>query len=186
MHRKTLLALSAVVLTALGPVQAAEEKGEEKKSGRFLIGPQLGFFTPNGGLVRSRFGSAWTNVGFGFGDVSSRSRGELSFDVNLMSSRGSQSEVFLAPIGLVYRKSVSETQKVRPYVGASANLLVSSISSNLQIDPIQRGFRTGVGGSLFGGVTVGKRFFIEGRYYGFSKIRGFDFSGTNVAIGWRL
>ena len=103
-----------------------------------------------------------------------------------MSSKASQSEVLLAPIGLVYRKSVSEERKVRPYVGVSANLLLANLRSDLQIDPIKSGFRSGGGGSLFGGVTVGKRFYIEGRYYSFSKIRGFDFSGTNIAIGWRL
>ena len=187
MHRNTLFALSAVALTALGLVASPVRAEDEKKQGRLLIGPQLGFYTPSDGLARSRFGGAWTNIGFGFGDVSApKAKGELNFDVNFMSSRASQSEVLLAPIGVVYRKSISENHRTRPYFGVSADWLVTSMRSDILLDQIPSGIRTGAGGSFFGGLTMGNSFYIEGRFYTFSKIRGFDFSGTNIALGWRL
>ena len=39
---------------------------------------------------------------------------------------------------------------------------------------------------VFGGVSMGNRFYVEGRYYAFSKVRNFDFSGMNLGLGWRL
>jgi len=158
---------------------------QDKK--KLLFGPQLGFFTPSSQKTRERFGGSWTNIGIGLGDVAApKESGELSIDFNILSSRAAQAEAWIAPIGLVYRKSSPESLKTRPYFGASVDYLVTNLRSNYTLDKIPSGWRTGTGGSFFGGVTVGNRFYIEGRYYAFTKVRGFDLSGTNIAIGWRL
>jgi hypothetical protein len=178
----TLFVIGAAAL-AVAPAQAQEQK----KSGRLVFGPQVGFYSPTSEAARSRFGGSWTNIGLGIGDVAApKSKGELNFDLNLISSRSSDAEVLLAPVGIVYRRGTSENKKVRPYFGASANLLVTNFRSNYLIDNIPSAWRTGVGGSLFGGVSLGNRFYIEGRYYSFSKVQNFDFSGLNLSLGFRL
>jgi hypothetical protein len=185
MHLKQYMTVAAIGLASLTSLPAHAQ--EQSKSGRLLLGPQLGFFTPASRLVRDRFGGSWTNLGLGLGDVAApKSKGELSFDLNLISSRSKESEALLAPIGLVYRRGTSEDKKTRPYFGASLNLLVTNFRSNFIIDSIPSGVRTGAGGSVFGGVSLGNRFYVEGRYYAFSKIRNFDFSGLNIGVGWRL
>jgi hypothetical protein len=185
MHLNKFFLVAAIGLASLVALPAhAEETG---KSGRLLFGPQIGFFTPASRLVRDRFGGSWTNLGLGLGDVAApTSKGELNFDVNLISSRAKESEALLAPIGLVYRRGTSEAKKTRPYFGASVNFLVTNFRSNYILDSIPSGVRTGAGGSVFGGVSMGNRFYVEGRYYAFSKIRNFDFSGMNIGVGWRL
>jgi hypothetical protein len=185
MYPKNLFTLFALGVAAVAAVPSYAQ--EQKQSGRLLLGPQIGFFTPASGAVRSRFGGSWTNIGFGLGDVAApKSKGEVNFDLNLISSRSSTAEALLAPIGLVYRRGTSENKHIRPYFGASANLLVTNFRSDLVVDRIPSGWRTGTGGSLFGGASIGNRFYVEGRYYAFSKVKGFDFSGMNLAIGWRL
>jgi hypothetical protein len=185
MHLKNYFTVAAIGLASLAalPVHAQEQA----KSGRLLFGPQIGFFTPASRLVRDRFGGSWTNIGLGVGDVAApKAKGELNFDLNLISSRSREAEALLAPIGIVYRRGTSDSKNVRPYFGASANLLVTNFRSNYILDNIPSGFRTSAGGSLFGGVSMGNRFYVEGRYYSFGKIRNFDFSGMNIAVGWRL
>lgn len=185
MHLKTSLTIAALALASLAVAPAHAE--EKSKPGRLLFGPQVGFFTPASRLVRDRFGGSWTNIGLGLGDVAApKEKGELQIDFNLISSRAKEAEALLAPIGLVYRRGTAEGKNVRPYFGASANLLVTNFRSDYLIDKIPAGFRTGAGGSVFGGLAMGNRFYVEGRYYAFSKVRNFDFSGLNIAIGWRL
>lgn len=185
MQQKKLFTLLAVGLVVLAGAPAHAQ--EQKPTGRLLIGPQLGFFTPTSSVVRSRFGGSWTNIGLGLGDVAApKAKGELNLDVNLISSRAKEAEALLAPIGIVYRQGTSEDKKNRPYFGASANLLVTRFRSDFVADKIPAAWRTGFGGSVFGGVSMGNRFYVEGRYYAFSKVRNFDFSGLNVAVGWRL
>jgi hypothetical protein len=185
MNRKNLFTL--IVIGAASLAVAPAQAQEQKKSGRLLFGPQVGFFTPASEAARSRFGGSWTNVGLGIGDVAApKSKGEFNFDLNFISSRSSDAEVLLAPIGIVYRRGTSENKGVRPYFGASANLLVTNFRSNYLIDNIPSAWRTGVGGSLFGGVSLGNRFYVEGRYYSFGKVQNFDFSGLNLSLGFRL
>ncbi len=185
MHLKNLFAGFAMGLIAVVGTPAHAQ--EQKASQRLLIGPQLGFFTPTSNVVRSRFGGAWTNIGLGLGDVEAPSaKGALKFDLNLISSRASEAEALIAPIGIVYRRGASESKTARPYFGASANLLVTRFRSDFLVDKIPAAWRTGAGGSVFGGVAMGNRFYIEGRYYAFTKVRNFDFSGMNIAVGWRL
>lgn len=175
------LVLASIALLTLASGAYANDKK------RLLFGPQVGIYTPTSQATRERFGGSWTNIGIGLGDVAApKESGELSVDFNILSSRAAQAEAWIAPIGLVYRKSSPESLKTRPYFGASADYLLSNLRSNYTIDKIPSGWRTGVGGSFFGGVTVGNRFYVEGRYYTFTKVRGFDLSGTNIAIGWRL
>jgi hypothetical protein len=185
MHLRNLFTLSALGLAALAAVPVHAQ--ENKPSGRLLLGPQLGFYTPASRLARDRFGGSWTNIGIGLGDVAApKSKGEVNFDLNFISSRSKDAEVLLAPVGLVYRRGTSEGRNIRPYFGASVNLLVTNFRSSYLLDNIPSGWRTGAGGSVFGGASVGNRFYVEGRYYSFSKIRNFDFSGMNIGVGWRL
>ncbi|WP_395143401.1 hypothetical protein [Armatimonas sp.] len=185
MHLKNLFTLSALGLAALAALPAHAQ--EQKARKHLLLGPQLGFYTPASRLARDRFGGSWTNIGLGKGDVAApKAKGEVNFDLNFISSRSKEAEVLLAPIGLVYRRGVSEGRSTRPYFGASVNLLVTNFRSSFLLDNIPSGWRTGTGGSVFGGVSMGNRFYVEGRYYAFSKVRNFDFSGMNLGLGWRL
>lgn len=197
-HSLALLALTATVATLAAPAHA--------QSKRLLIGPQVGVYTPTSRIARDRFGGSWTNIGIGLGAITGpKSKGEFNFDVNFISSRSKDkgfgtAEAVLAPVGIVYRRGAGDGRKNRPYYGASGNVLFANIRSNVNAtnqvgapgDNVNRGWRTAFGGSLFGGVTFGQRFYVEGRYYQFNKLNvggnlgKLDLSGMNIALGWRL
>ena len=53
-------------------------------------------------------------------------------------------------------------------------------------DNIHNSFNVGVGASEFVGVNFGDSAFLEARYYEFSSIHSFDFSGLSLDAGYRF
>ena len=151
---------------------------------------------PTSARARDRFGDKWFNFGVGLGPVRNPSAdGELLYDFQFISSRrniagtGSASyaeNILMAPIGVTYRRGLGDPEKsgAKPYVGASVGLLATYMES--QIDDIKAGLRTGWHGSVYGGVTLSEKAYLEARYFATSKIRGIDLSGLSLSVGLRF
>lgn len=160
---------------------------------RFTFGPNFGLYLPTSGKTRDAFGESWTNIGFGVGQVrTARRGGVLSFDFAFINNnRGSGRRAFLAPVGVSYRGSFvdpeDENGNVRsiiPYYGASAGLYLANLDSDKY--DVDTDLSVGGGGSALVGVAFQRRAFLEARYHAVSRIRGFDLSGLNIALGLRF
>lgn len=190
-------AVAALGALALAGGTASWAQGEEpadKK--RFYLGPQLGVFLPTAGGTRDRFGGTWTNIGFGIGPVAApRAKGEWNLDFTFLSSRGRsftqqgqslRSRALVIPVGAEYRlgTSADTARGPRPYVGASIGGALANVES--QIDGLRSTWRTGAAASAFVGVVFNKHGYVEAHYYQMQRIAGFDFSGLNLAAGYRF
>lgn len=154
------------------------------RRGRFRIGPQVGFFLPTAGKTRNRFGDSWFSFGVGFGPVEqAKSQGRFGVDLNFYSETSGDNRAFFAPLGLSYRRALSQGN-LTPYVGASVNVVFADLRS--REDNVTSGFRAGGGGSVFLGATFNDNGFFEARYLAVSKIRGFDLSGLDLTAGIRF
>lgn len=188
----------AAVLTAMAATAGAWAQDEEKprRDTRLYIGPQIGVFLPTAGLTRDRFGSDWTNVGFGLGPVEPpRERGVLNLDFTFLTSRSKvfssggqslRSRALVIPVGVEYRRGIGAdgAPGPRPYVGASLGGVVANLES--RIDGISSTWRGAVAGSIFTGVVFSRHGYLEAHYYVMDRILGFDFSGLNLAAGYRF
>ncbi|MES2462463.1 MAG: hypothetical protein V4671_17920 [Armatimonadota bacterium] len=170
----------------LAPPPSNEPEARPK---RLRFGPQVGVYIPTDARTRDRFGTSWSNVGFGIGNISDIHRNRrLALDISFISnSRGSRgdSKVFLAPIGLAYSIGLgNQARSTAAYTGISANLVIASLRSDSDNLPS----RTSVTGGA--SVFLGNRFsdtgYIEARYNAVGKIRGFDLSGINLTAGLRF
>jgi hypothetical protein len=175
-------------VSAPAPEQPEEQNKPQRRRLRF--GVNVGTFFPSSGKTRNRFGSSWLNFGIGVGSVRrATSRGRFAVDFSLFSRQGDDdNRAFFAPIGVEYRRALlsrsTETDKLIPYAGASANVVFADIRSDQ--DNVHSGFRTTVGGSIFVGTTVGESGFIQAKYLGIGKIKGFDLSGMSLTAGVRF
>lgn len=160
---------------------------------RFTFGPNFGLYLPTSGKTRDAFGESWTNVGFGIGQVrTARRGGVLSFDFGFINNnRGSGRRAFLAPVGVSYRGSFVDPEdesgnarSIIPYYGASAGLYLANLDSDKY--DVDTDLSVGGGGSALVGVAFQRRAFLEARYHAVSRIKGFDLSGLNVALGVRF
>jgi hypothetical protein len=155
-------------------------------SRRLLFGPEVGVYFPSNGKVRDAFGNNFVNYGIGLGSVpQTRDKGYFTFDLNLFSARRSGSSFLLVPVGVAYRKGLTNRDTgVRPYVGASVNLIVADLRSDKY--KVDSGVRATGGGSVFTGLNFSDRAYLQARYYGIATISGFELSGLNVSTGFRF
>jgi hypothetical protein len=170
------------------PDPASEPQPAEPQRERFRIGPELGYYLPSDSKAQDAFGSGIFNIGFGLGSIKfAREMGEFNFDLNFITARRTGSRLFMAPVGVAYRRSlthITSTRQIVPYVGASANLFLVDIRADDY--NVGGGLRTGAGASIFAGLNFGQSAYLQARYYGFSKIAGFQLSGTNLSLGFRF
>jgi hypothetical protein len=149
------------------------------------FGPDIGVFIPTSSKTINRFGGAWYAVGIGIGSVeAASSHGSWGLDLNIVSRYGSNSHIFVAPLGVQYTKALTNSGSSVPYVGASADLVFVDIRSPQ--DNVHSGFNETAGGSAFIGSTLGTHAYVEARYLLNGNVKGFDTSGVNLTAGARF
>ncbi len=158
---------------------------------RFRVGPELGVFVPTSSKARDRFGDAWFTFGLGLGPVERLTKPDLfEFDFGLSYRRSDDNHVLLVPVGVKYIHALSATNgaqdkaQAMPYVGAATDLYLADVRS--QPDNVRSGLTTGVGASVLAGVAFSGSAHVEARYQFVSNIRGFDFSGFSLTLGYRF
>lgn len=171
--------------TPAPPVQPAPEK---KPRPRITLGPEVGVYIPTSDRTRAAFGETWVNYGVGFRPIElAARRGLFGFDLNIISTRGTGRRALLIPASLIYKRAIGGGEPgegITPYVGGSAGLLFADLRSDNF--GISSGFRGGFGGSGLIGITYQRKAYLEARYQLFSKIKGYDLSGLNIAAGFRF
>jgi hypothetical protein len=152
---------------------------------RFSVGPQVGVFLPSSGKTANRFGDTWFSLGVGFGRYSDREdRGRITADFDLFQQSHGSNHAFLLPVGLAYEQGLGRSGRAAPYVGLSANAVLTDIRSDQ--DGIASRYRMAYGGSAFAGVNYGPHAQFEVRYYALSRVRSLDLSGLSVQSGYRF
>ncbi len=171
---------AAPVATQDDPVASSDEPRR-----KFSFGPEFGAYFPNSGKARDAFGDVWYNYGFGFGTIQTADqKGQLRFDLNILSARRGGSYAYLAPVGVSYRQALGKSRSAVPYVGVSADLVPTLIrAGNYGVDSK---LRLSVGASAFVGYTFSERAYIQARYYGISESAGFQLSGFGLSTGFRF
>jgi hypothetical protein len=160
---------------------------EPQRRPRFYIGPELGVYFPTDSKTKDAFGSTIFNYGIGLGAVGRASdKGAFGVDFRIITGRGSNGRMFLAPLGIQYARALGDptSQTNIPYVGASANLFLTHLDSDKY--GVNGKLRFAGGGSVFLGVTFSERGYIQARYYGVSKVAGFNLSGFGISTGYRF
>lgn len=182
---QTLTAASASDSTAT-PNTAPTTAPEKPKSRHTpWIGPELGGYFPTNSKVRDRFGSSWLGVYLGLGPIAQpNDHHTWTIDYSVLYNKVDSNYALIAPIGLSYRRFFTHNKSFNPYVGTSGDLVISDVRSDP--DNVKAGVRTGLGGSVFGGVSMGERAFFEARYNLMGTVKGFDFSGTSLTLGYRF
>lgn len=152
---------------------------------RLRVGPNLELYLPTSAKTRDRYGSSWFGLGVGLGSVRQEGLlGTLSGEVYLLHNKDNGHEAYIIPLGVAYRRALLDRVDVRPYAGASVNLVLGNFNS--PTDGIPWGLRAAGGGSALAGVTFGQAGYVEARYLLTSKMRGMDFSGLNLTAGIRF
>jgi hypothetical protein len=143
-------------------------------------------------------------------------RGALTPDIHILSQSHDGNRLFVGLLGLEYRRPLSfgrshrpsgpavppgedgkpgeppsgdkanpvASDPTKPYFGFSADLSVGDIR-DVQ-DGIHSGVRTGAAGSVFLGLKIRDRAFIEARYRQTSVVKSFDLSGFQLSAGYRF
>lgn len=177
------------VISAPAPETSTPEQqsvsARPKTSNRFRVGPEVGIFLPTSGKARSQFGSSWISLGLGLGSIGQvPAKGQTSFDLQVLYQSRGDNHAFLAPLGVGYRKALSESGSASTYVGVTGDLYLADLRSADY--NVHSGIRTGFGGSLLVGESFGDSGFLEARYLFVSQIQGFDLSGLNLTAGYRF
>ncbi len=156
-----------------------------KRSNRFRIGPEIGVYFLTSNKARSQFGNSAISLGLGLGSIAQAStRGRVALDLQVQYQTRSGNHMFLAPLGIAYRKALNQGGPNVAYVGATADLdFVDIRSADYNV---HSGVRTAFGASPLIGVSFGDSGFLEARYLYVSRIKGFDLSGLNLSAGFRF
>ena len=167
------------------PDTTAPPAPEHKKSNRFRIGPEVGVYFLTSGKARSQFGNSAISLGLGLGSIAQAStRGRVALDLQVQYQTRSGNHMFLAPLGVAYRRALNEGGPNVAYVGVTADLdFVDIRSADYNV---HSGVRTAFGASPLVGVSFGDSGFLEARYLYVSRIKGFDLSGLNLSAGYRF
>ena len=165
------------------PAPAAPEP--EKKRNRFRIGPEVGVYFLTSGKARSQFGNSSVSLGLGLGSISQAStRGRLALDLQVQYQTRDGNHLFLAPLGIAYRRALNSGGPNVAYVGATVDLDFVDIRSGDY--NVHSGVRTAFGASPLIGVSFGDSGFLEARYLYVSRVKGFDLGGLNLSAGYRF
>lgn len=163
----------------------ASPQPETKHSNRFRIGPEVGVFLLTSGKARSQFGNSAVSIGLGLGSIAQAStQGRLALDLQIQYQTKSGNHLFIAPLGVAYRKALNQGTANVAYVGATADLDFVDIRSGDY--NVHSGVRTAFGASPLIGVSFGDSGFLEARYLYVSRVKGFDLSGLNLSAGYRF
>jgi hypothetical protein len=163
-----------------------EDAPEPKTRRRFHVGPDFGAYFPTSAKTRARFGQSWQQFSLGLGTISRPSDGgAVTLDFTVLTNSKGRDRATILPLGLQYRRSLDVFGgRVRPYVGASAGLMLAQLRS--REEGLTSRMRGGYGGGAALGLTFGDRGYLEAGYRAATRIRGFDVSGASVSLGFRL
>ncbi|MCW2743416.1 MAG: hypothetical protein JWR45_3838 [Blastococcus sp.] len=167
--------------------QPEETSPEKPRKRRFQLGPKLGLFRLSNARSRNRFGGTDSSIGIGLTPIRQPStKGELGLDFKLFYLKQNTNRAIWAPIGVGYRKgfSASETATLRPYIGASLNIVPANIK--VLADGINTRLKMGLGSSAFAGIVFRDKLSLEARYIAITKISGFDLSGASLSASIRF
>ena len=163
----------------------AAPQPEAKRRSRFRIGPEVGVFFLTSGKARSEFGNSAVSLGIGLGSIAQAStQGRLALDLQVQYQTRNGNHLFLAPLGVAYRKALNSGGPNVAYVGVTADLDFVDIRSGTY--NVHSGVRTAFGASPILGVSFGDSGFLEARYLYVSRVKGFDLSGLNLSAGYRF
>ncbi|MGI4788723.1 MAG: hypothetical protein ACRYFS_07715 [Janthinobacterium lividum] len=163
----------------------ASSQPTPKKSNRFRIGPEVGVFFLSSGKARNEFGNSAVSLGLGLGSISQAStQGRLALDLQIQYQTRDGNHLFLAPLGVAYRKALNQGGPNVAYVGLTADLDFVDIRAGDY--NVHSGVRTAFGASPLVGVSFGDSGFLEARYLYVSGVKGFDLSGLNLSAGFRF
>lgn len=158
---------------------------DAKRRSRFRIGPEVGVYFLTSGKARSEFGNSAVSLGLGLGSIAQAStQGRLALDLQVQYQSRHGNHLFLAPLGVAYRKALNAGGPNVAYVGVTADLDFVDIRSGAY--NVHSGVRTAFGASPLIGVSFGDSGFLEARYLYVSRVKGFDLSGLNVSAGYRF
>ena len=176
---------TAPVSSAPETPAAAEPQPEAKPSSRFRVGPEVGVYFLTSSKARSQFGNSAVSIGFGLGSIARAStQGKVALDLQVQYQTKNGNHLFLAPLGVAYRKALNQGTTNAAYVGVTADLdFVDIRSSDYNV---HSGVRTAFGASPLIGVSFGDSGFLEARYLYVSRVKGFDLSGLNLSAGYRF
>jgi len=156
-----------------------------KRSNRFRIGPEVGVFLLTSGKARSQFGNSAISLGLGLGSIAqATTQGRVALDLQIQYQTRHGNHLFIAPLGVGYRKALNQGGPSVAYVGATVDLDFVDIRSG-DYD-VHSGVRTAFGASPLLGVSFGDSGFLEARYLYVSRVKGFDLSGLNLSAGYRF
>lgn len=176
---------TAPVSSAPDTAPPATPDPDQKKRSRFRIGPEVGVYFLTAGKARSQFGSSAISLGLGLGSIAQAStRGRLALDLQVQYQTRNGNHLFLAPLGVAYRKALNQGGPNVAYVGVTADLDFVDIRSGDY--GVHSGVRTAFGASPILGVSFGDSGFLEARYLYVSRVKGFDLSGLNLSAGYRF
>jgi len=174
------------------PPPAANPPAEPEHHKKHLVlGINGGLFSPTSGKARDRFGNTWWSAGIGIGAIP-KVTGHGSWDLDLRTqyqTGDNSAHVFVGNLGLEYRRrfdsSSGNAQKdYTPFYGVSADAVFVDVSSPL--DNVHGGLRVVPGASVFVGTNIGRQEFVTLRYDGITDVKGFNFSGVELAAGVRF
>ncbi len=167
------------------PQQEQATPTPAKRRNRFRIGPEVGLYLPTDSKTRSEFGSSALSLGIGLGSINKISkRGNTTLDLQVIYQSRNGNHMFLAPLGIGYRKAFSQNSSTTTYAGATLDLYFADLRSGRY--NVHSGVRTAFGGSVLAGVNFSENGYFEARYLIVSRIKGFDLSGVNLTAGYRF
>lgn len=167
------------------PDTPAAPQPDAKPRSRFRIGPEVGVYFLTSGKARNEFGNSAVSLGLGLGSIAQAStQGRLALDLQVQYQTRNGNHLFLAPLGIAYRKALNSGTANVTYVGVTADLDFVDIRAGDY--GVHSGVRTAFGASPLVGVSFGDSGFLEARYLYVSRVKGFDLSGLNLSAGYRF
>lgn len=146
----------------------------------FGLGVGGGAYFPSSSLLKGAFGDQWTSIGFSPSSSRSATGGRTDFDIQVLSKSSGGNRLFVFAPTFGYSQGFGNDRKgVVPYFAARigpayADYRIYSVTHRDTL--INTNFELGA--------TVGERFRLYGRYDGFTKRNGVDFSGFSVNAQW--
>ena len=168
------------------PPPPAKNSDDDGDSGHISFGPEIGLYIPTDSKTRSAFGGTWFSVGLGLGEIRKASQsGRFQADFGLFgTSHSGGHQVYMAPLGVSYIRALNDNENSAPYVGASADIVLTQIRSDP--DGIVSRIRGTGGGSVFIGEAINKKSYVQARYFLMGDVRGYNLSGVNLSYGYRF
>ncbi len=146
------------------------------------VGPEYGVWRPTDARVKQLFGDTWQNLGLGLGPVRvPEKKASWTPDFQIIGARLGQNRLTLVPVGYSWRRAISGSGN-RGYFGITPEIVIARTEG----PNLPTGWRTVGGLSVLVGQGLGEKFYIEGGYNAVGRVRNLNFSGWNLAAGFRF